>query len=325
MLEALRFVRGAVAKKDFVPELTHYSIKDGTIKGFNGSILLEAPFDLGITAMPYAQTFANALKSVEGSEDVVINLTKTGRLSIRAGKFRTHMPCLPEETLFPEPEVTAERMVIPFSVLPVLETLRPFIGIDASRPWSNGILFSGRSAVATNNIVLAECWLKGASFEGDLLLPSVAIKEMLRIGKEPVEMSVQDNAVSFYYANGERLTCLLTASKWPDFAHILNTQSSSMLDVEEEHIEGVSRLLPFIDKKDACLYVTEEGYRTSLEPDKGTTYALDTPLATEGGYSPEMLLAVLEVASKIDLTLFPKPCPFVAGEVRGVILGKKRL
>ena len=40
MLAELKFVQGAVAKKDFIPSLTHFEIKDGMIKGLNGSLAL---------------------------------------------------------------------------------------------------------------------------------------------------------------------------------------------------------------------------------------------------------------------------------------------
>ena len=43
MLESLKFVKGAVSRKDHVPALTHFQIKNGFVKGHNGTLTLCAP------------------------------------------------------------------------------------------------------------------------------------------------------------------------------------------------------------------------------------------------------------------------------------------
>jgi len=43
MLKELRFVQGAVAKKDFVPAMTHFRIEKGTVRSFNGNLAICSP------------------------------------------------------------------------------------------------------------------------------------------------------------------------------------------------------------------------------------------------------------------------------------------
>ena len=43
MIDAVKFVQGAVAKKDYVAELTHFLIQDNRITGYNGIMGLSSP------------------------------------------------------------------------------------------------------------------------------------------------------------------------------------------------------------------------------------------------------------------------------------------
>lgn len=100
MIEALKFVRGAVAKKDFVPALTHFRIENGSIKGYNGTIGLCSPIALDLDASPKALPF---IKAIETCRDTVsMHLTGAGRLAVKSGKFRAYVECTPE----PFPDVT---------------------------------------------------------------------------------------------------------------------------------------------------------------------------------------------------------------------------
>ena len=95
MLEAIKFTRGAIAKKDFVAELTHFHIAKGRITGFNGMMALSAPIELDLDVRPKADTFAKALHACE--DTVTMHVTPTGRLSIKSGRFKALIECFPDE------------------------------------------------------------------------------------------------------------------------------------------------------------------------------------------------------------------------------------
>ena len=63
MLEVLKFVKGAVGKKDYVPALTHFQIADGRITGFNGKISLSSPIALDLECCPKAIPFVKAIEA----------------------------------------------------------------------------------------------------------------------------------------------------------------------------------------------------------------------------------------------------------------------
>ena len=96
MIETLRFVRGAVAKKDYQPALTHFQIRNGRITGFNGTIALSSPIGIDIDAVPKAEPFLRAIENCT-VEPTVIHKTEAGRLGLRSGRFRAFVDCLDDD------------------------------------------------------------------------------------------------------------------------------------------------------------------------------------------------------------------------------------
>src|SRR6185437_8847372 len=104
MLDALRFVASAVAKKDYILDLTHFKIKGERITGFNGIIALSSDIEVDIDTCPNATKFIAAVRACP-NETVALNMTPAGKLAIKSGKFKSFIDCLQDETaMFVEPE-----------------------------------------------------------------------------------------------------------------------------------------------------------------------------------------------------------------------------
>ena len=80
MLSELRFVQGAVAKKDFIPALTHFVIEDGAVRGYNGMLALCSPIPFNIACKPRADALVKAIANC--TETVQLAMTAAGRLSV---------------------------------------------------------------------------------------------------------------------------------------------------------------------------------------------------------------------------------------------------
>ena len=94
MLSSLKFVQGAVAKKDFVPALNHFRIEGGRVKGYNGMIALCGPIDLDLSITPKALEFTKAIQAC--TDTISLHITPAGRLSIKSGRFKAFVDCLDE-------------------------------------------------------------------------------------------------------------------------------------------------------------------------------------------------------------------------------------
>lgn len=317
MLNDLKFVQGAVAKKDFVPALTHFHIEDGHIYGFNGILAISTPTDLAVTATPKAAAFVKAVERIPEGEEVVLNLTDTGRLSVKAGRFRAYVECHEDSANVVRVRPGGDYVELPPGLLPVLRTIAPFMGIDATRPWAMGALLRGQSAFATNNIVLIEHWLP-IVFPSDLIIPAEAIKEMIRIGTEPVGIQVEAAAVTFHYPNGAWLRTQLVIGEWPDLARVLDTPSNPA-PVPEDFFTELRRLDAFTGKENK-IFLRGGVLATSATEGDGALVELDD-FGGVGVHFISQMLKLEDVATSIDFSTWPRPCAFFGDMLRGAIIG----
>lgn len=314
MKEALNFVKGAIARKDFVPELTHFNIMDGRIVGYNGDMAISSPIGVDIRAKPHAQTFIKAVNSAQ--EEVALSLTKNGRLSLKSGKFRALIDCLQgDESRFIIPE--GQVVDLGENFLDCIKTLSRFQGVDASRPWSSGIMLRSGSALATNNICLVEYW-HGTTLPFPVNIPRPAIAELIRIGENPTKVQATRNSITFHFSGNRWIRTQLLVTEWPEqIDRILDAEGSPQV-LPEGLFEALETLKPFTDDA-SRVFFTPQGIATSHEPEIATT--VDVEGLPQGCYHHAMLTLLDGVADKIDFTTYPKPCKFQGNKLRGVIVG----
>lgn len=319
MLDELKFVKGAVAAKDYVPALTHYRIADGRVSGFNGVLALSTPIDLDIVAMPKAAHFAKAIERLPDREGVVLNLTQAGRLAVKSGPFRAYVECWPEDEPYPGVEPKGEITPLPGGILPILARLAPFMGIDASRPWAMGILFTGQSAFVTNNVILLEQWLP-IVFPSPINLPAVAVKEMLRIGKEPIAMQSEPNAITFHYENDAWLRTSLSSTEWPDLSAVLDRETTGQQRLADDFFDAVDRLDAFVEKGTGRIYITGNVLATSRDEGDGAQHEVPG-FDGAGIFYLHQFKLLRGAAQTFDFTQWPKPCLFFGENLRGAMVG----
>lgn len=317
MRKELNFVKGAVARKDFLPELTHFNIKDGRITGFNGDMALSAPIATDIKAKPHAATFIKAVNACE--QETALSVTKTGRLSLKSGKFRALIDCLPED--HPVTPILPDGKLIDLgeTFFPCIKALAPFMGVDASRPWATGIMLKSGSALATNNICMVEYW-HGTTLPFEINIPKSAIIELLRINETPTKIQMTQHSISFHFEGGRWLRSQLLATNWPDVSRVFEQVNASVpVAVPAGLFEGLEKIKPFIDEG-ARVFFGEAGLATSHDPEAATTVDIDG-LPAGPCFNHAMLSLLNGTAKKIDFSNYPRPCKFEGEKLRGVILG----
>lgn len=318
MRDALKFVQGAVAKKDFQPALTHFRIADGRVMGYNGTIALSSPINLDIVAMPKAVPFVKAIDRCEDST-TAINLTEAGYLSIKSGKFRARIECSADSEILSG--IVPQGDPLPIGpLLDATNTLLPFVGTDASRPWAMGILLRGHSAFATNNIILAEYWI-GTPMP-NINLPVSAMEELNRIGEEPIGVRLSTNAITFYFKDDRWMRSQLLSSDWPELDPLFEKAftDATLVDIPEELYTVVDNLKPFVGIE-GRIFFREDKIMTAPHDAVGASYEFLQGLPPTGAYNHKHLLSLQGRAKKIDFTKHPLPCPFIGDRLRGVFIG----
>ena len=315
MLEALKFVQGAVAKKDFVPVLRHFSISGGLIKGYNGSMALCSPIDLDLEVTPRATQFSKAIAACKGT--VQLHTTPTGRLSIKSGSFKAFVDCIEED--YPDIQPEGEVLGLDGTLLKALKKLNPFIADDASRQWARGIMFRGPSAFATNNVTLVEYWL-GYAFPVEVNIPKPAVQELIRIGEEPATMQICETSVTFHYSSGRWLRTQTYPTQWPDMIRVLNRESNQQ-PFPTGFFDSLEDLIPFADDLERVFFL---GDRIATTPSDGLGASVELPgLPEQGIYNIKQIQLLAGIAETIDLNQYPAPCLFYGDRVRGAIIGMR--
>lgn len=319
MLDALKFVRGAVAKKSPLPVLTHFSIKDGLVKGYNGAITLCSPIPLNLDCQPKAEPFVRAIEKAE--DTVHLAMTPAGKLTVKSGKFKAHVECSPEP--FPDAQPSGQVYELKKSgLIDALKVLEPLIAEDASRPWARSILIKDGCLFATNNIILAQYWT-GVETPKPIGISHMAVNELIRIKDEPIAIQVDgDNSITFLYENERWLKTQSTTSGWPDMDRVLNRECQPEV-INNEFFTALEGIAPFADKT-RDVWFAKNGVTTSLDEQTGATVEVDG-LASLGWYDIDMLLALKGVAETADFQLYPGPVLFFGkeGALRGAIVGRK--
>lgn len=314
MLDALKFVQGAVAKKDFVPALVHFRIAGGKIKGYNGQLGLCGPIDLALDVTPKAVPFVRAIAACQ--DTISMHLTDAGKLSVKSGRFKAFIDCTPDE--FPDIEPAGEEIELGGEFLRAVKILAPFIAEDASRPWARGILFRGQSAYATNNVVIVEHWL-GFNFPVTVNVPKSAITELIRINEEPERIQVTENSITFHFS-GERWMRTQTYDlNWPDVGKVLDRPSNAVA-VPENFFEALDDLTHFVGEHEAVIFNEDGSIATSSIEGQGASVAVD-PIGAVGVYNLAQLKLLSSVAERVDFAA--SPGMFFGDRLRGAIVGMR--
>jgi hypothetical protein len=320
IIDALKFVQGSVAKKDFVNELTHFKIENGRVSGFNGIIALSSPIAFDINCTPKADKLIKAIGNC--NDTVQLSMTPGGKLTVKSGSFKVHIESIDGET----PHVYPEGAIVQFNGEAFYEGLKrvaPFIGEDAARKWAQGVLVRDKSMYATNNVCLVQYWL-GIDFPHVVNIPQPAVKEMLRIKESPLYAQVAENSITFHYS-GERWlrTQLYSLTEWPDLARLLNAPSSPT-PIPETFFEGLDTIAPFVDGLGSVFI---NGGKVFTHNDESEGASFEVPgLVNEGYFNIKYLKLLNGLANRVDWTTYPRPCAFASEDnfLRGVIIGMKK-
>lgn len=318
MLDALRFVSGAVSKLDTVPALTHYRVEAGFVMGFNGTVALCSPIDLQLSATPNAEQFFRALKSC----DDVVSITQqhNGTIKIKSGAFSTTVDCSPE----PYPAVAPDGPA--YAVKPglcaLLKKLVPIISNDANRLWMNGALFAQDGTITvTNGVVAAQAWT-GDYFHARANVPAAALREVVRTGCDPIAMQWGEKNVTFHFDGGRWLRTSLFNEPWPiaKLDGVLNSACNPRA-LPEGFFAAVEKLVPFgddwakIELHADCVCVVDKGARRVAE------MVVHMPMEDKGTYNGKLLLLLKNLATHVDFSLYPQPALWCGDNVRGAIIG----
>lgn len=319
--DALSFVVGAVARKEYEPELCHLLIRDQKVVAYDGLLSMSSPIPIDLHVKPHAKDMMLAVKACESvKEPISMSVTKAGRLSIKAGKFKAFVGCMDNESDMTRPTPKGQMIDVSAELFDAIKLLAPFMSTDASRPWSRGILISTNSCLVTNNVILIERW-HGASFPLEMIIPAPAVEELLRIGEAPIKMQVSENSATFYFEDDRYMMTALMEGSWPtERVQARLSQPASPVAIPAGFFDALEILRPFVDDERKYVYLNPDKITTHQSGEDGAEVEFATGEGTQIFTLP-YLQSLDGVAAKIDFQLWPDPCLFYGPKLRGVIIG----
>lgn len=318
MIDALKFVQGAMRANKIQPELEHYQIKGGQVVGYNGYMALGAPIDLDLEAKPKGRLFYRA---IEACGDVVsMGMTDGARLHIRSGAFSAYIPCIDHDIYEARPE--GDIYACPESLPSDFRRLLPIISEDASRPWAMGLQVDRGTFTATNNVVINQLWT-GHDLP-TFNLPRFAVAEIVRIKQTPTHIQVSPQAVTFHYPENYWLRTQLLSGQWPNeiVDKILEGEGSLNLEpVPDGLFDALEKLIAFVPPETTAVRFEEGRLATGGEGAGAQVAVAGLPAGPR--FSAPMLKLIAEEMRQADFSAHPNPCRFQGERNRGVILGMR--
>lgn len=314
MLDILNLIKGSVSKKDLFPILSHLHIYNGRIQGTNGKLAIDAKWPVKMPACTVpANLFISAIAA--GGDTFKINTDRT-KLLIKGNNFKANI-ALADHDSFPRVVREGEQIKVGEGLLASLRLrlLKPFIGIDASRPWACGVLLKQGKMYAVNNIVLAQTDSPWHSINEVINIPSQTIDELIRMG-DPVSIQIADNSISFNLNSGVWIKSQLLSNEWPDVDRMLTT-NKVIRKVSPKLKPALERVESFF-KGGEILNFDSTGLHTVTDLREIKIDGFKMPKCS---FRYEPLKSVLNVATHIDFTQYPKACPWYGNKIKGVIVG----
>lgn len=309
ILQALDFV--ALAQRDKgAPHQTHVILHNHTAIATDGVLSAGVIIDESIEAVPHTATFVAALKKCEG----VLQLTQldSGRLSVKARKFRALVPCLDTWPVAVQPDPWAG--VLNDNIRTGFGVLAPFVVENSQRVVMASVLLRANTMVATNGHVLLEYW-HGIDLPPGLIIPKLFINAVLRTKKTIVGFGFSATSFTIYFEDNSWLKTQLYKEKYPDTDSIM-ARPHTPAPLPEHFFEAVTAVVSF-----------SADNRVRIRPGKVQSHATEAEGATyecEGIYANITLnakhLSMLEgLVASIDLAGNSGASYFYGENLRGAV------
>ena len=318
---AVKRVRTALASKGLILYQTFYLLQEGRIHAQNGRMWANTPCPIEGNFLVSGEEFERAVDKLPNDKISMLHDTYKQTVVVKGGRFRTTIETL-EPTLFPMPPEDGDIVALDMEkFLYALAQLRPFISTNATQPFALSYNFTDGRAAATNNIVLIECVDSGVPPSISFLLPQWVADHILSLDTKMISMTINDSAISFTWEDGTKLHSILGAQQWPDSA--VNMLHGFEPLSEEHRVNddwrrdvltlrdlGENRIDIHADK----ICVGRGRSRTELE--------IQSPVTKQSVWSLNYMIPVLEQATHMDQTDWPKPMRFQWRGIKGLMAGR---
>ncbi len=325
-LKALGHVQSVVEKRNTIPILSNILVcaeEDRlrlTATDMDVEIIDTVPARIGeegaVTVA--AHTLYDIVKKLPEGTDVEISLSEDGRLHLKAGRSRFHLPILPADDfpLFSDDDFVCSFSLSRGDIKRLIDKTRFSVSNEETRYYLNGIHFHVTEdknylrSVATDGHRLAQAQM--ARPEGTDNMPAIivarkTIDQIYRLidsSDEVVSLDISESKIRFSHGN-TLLTSKLVDGVFPDYERVIPKNNQKVMKVDNSLLrEAVDRVATVSSEKSRFvkMSLTQDKLELSVQQaesgeaseELGADY---TEEAMEIGFNARY---VLEVAAQIE-------------------------
>ena len=242
----------------------------------------------GGTTVP-AQTLYDIVRKLPDGSDVELAAQADGRLMVRAGRSKFHLPSLSREDfpLMPEGEFPHRFTLAAADLRRLFDKTRFAISTEETRYYLTGIYLHAATgkgeaslrAVATDGHRLAKvesALPKGAAGMPGVIVPRKVVLELLRLVEDldtDIALSLSDNKIRADF-DGAVLTSKLIDGTFPDYQRVIPSGNDKMLEVDAKAFAAA------IDRVSTVSTEKSRAVKIALSKDKATLSASSAENAT---------------------------------------------
>lgn len=310
LIKALEFV--ALAQKDKgAPYQTHVMLGRNTAVAYDGVLSAGHLIEEDLTACPHTITLVAALKKCTGA--LSVTQLSNDKLSVKSGKFRSLVPCLPNATLpgiAPDPRVG----YINNSLRDGLELLSPFIVENSQRVVTASAYIRPNSILATNGQVLLEYW-HGIDMPPGLIVPKLFITALCKIDKNIVGFGYSESTFTVYFEDNSWLKTQLYNEKWPNCDDIM-ARPHSPVSLPPTFFDGLATVFNFVE--DGRIRLRNGKIHSHADDNSGASYEVDG-LTANAVFNAKHLKLLDGMIKTIDFTGNKGISYFYGDNIRGAL------
>lgn len=252
----------AIFKDDGYPWETNVLLQNNWAVATNHVITMGELIQEDLLAYPKAKLMIAALNKC--SETMSITQLD-GKLSIKSGKFRALVPCMPIEDVqrvFPDNAIANINDKLKSSINDVAA-----ITENEESVVTASILIHDGCVVATDRKIILQSY-HGISLP-TLALPKAIIKPLSSNSKPLSGFGFSNSSCTFYNEDGSWIKSQFFNEQWPNVSTILD-KKCNLWPLPEGFYDAVNSLEPF--SEDGLVYFDTNCMRSHSSPDKGASY-----------------------------------------------------
>lgn len=289
---------------------SHFDIYGGNILATNGKLIISHPVPLDIDCRPNGKDLIRSINNC--SDDVSITL-KEDKLTLRSGRYRSSIACLPDKGRRFIPERGNVCSINHDKFIAALDKAARFM--PANHPELYGVQLKGNYVYSTNSFVAIKVET-GSEFQ-PFVIPGETVKFLINCKKVINSVDYNGRMATFYFAEGGWVSSSIMTSQFPDIDKMLGgvDKSTRPYLVTAEIKEGIKKLTS--SKPDIMALSMDKGIMCIGEGNSKVEYDIGLKDYPFFMVDSRYFSAICDIADGLYLGAYPKPIFFEGNGVQG--------